>query len=73
MSRRARIARLEKAHGAGAHRMIVVQAPYGMSAEAVKAQLGIKTGTYGMLIICADFSDPPGPPCVVSGDAGAGQ
>ena len=60
MSRRARLARLEKAHGAGAHRTIVVRAPYGMSAEAVRAQLGIKTETCGMLIICADFSDPPG-------------
>ena len=70
MSRRARIARLEKAHSAGAHRTVVVTVPYQMSNEAALAELGIQSKNYGMMILLADYSDPPGPPRVVSRDVG---
>jgi hypothetical protein len=73
MSRRARIARLEKAHGAGAHRTAVVSVPYGMSTEAALAQLGIHSKKYGMVIFITDYSRPPGLPRLVSGDVGAEQ
>jgi hypothetical protein len=73
MSRRARIARLEKAHGTGAHQTVVVTVPYGMSNEAALAQLGIQTKSYGMVIFITDYRRPPRLPRLVLGDVGAEQ
>jgi hypothetical protein len=72
MSRQTRVARLEKARGVGAWRTVVVSVPFGMSGEAALAQLGIQSKSYGMVILLADYSDPPDLPRVVSGDVGAG-
>jgi hypothetical protein len=71
MSRRARIARLERAHGVGAHRTVVVTVPYGMSTQEILAQLGIQSKSYGMVIFITDYRRPPGLPRLVSGDVGA--
>ena len=73
MSRRARIARLEKVHGTGAHRTAVVTVPYRMNKEAALAQLGIQSEKYGMVIFITDYSRPPRLPRLVSGDVGAEQ
>jgi hypothetical protein len=66
------IARLEKAHGAGAWRTVVVTVPYGMSDEAALTQLGIQTKDFGRLILITDYRGPRGLPRLVSGDEGAG-
>ena len=50
----------------------MVRVPYGMSTEAARTHLGIRSKKYGMVIFITDYS-PRGLPRLVSGDEGAGS